>query len=179
MKIASVLFVTRKFIMKSLILIALLASFVTYAQAQSTTTCEDSDGRIVCRTVPDRQDPFGLFNMAPIGLPPAIIDFGAEERRMQEFQRSMIELERTQRERQLHIQRLNATLPEWQTGYFHQVDKNAKVPNGTKRCMYRNDGGLIISGQLYNGFNIDIPSNENCFPRYQVSKSGQYRPPVR
>lgn len=165
--------------MKKLILIALLAHPVTYVQAQSTTTCEDSDGRIVCKTVPDRQNPFGLFDMAPIGLPPATIDLGAEDRRMQEFHRSMVELERTQRERQLHIQRLNATLPEWQTGYFQQVDKNAKVPSGIKRCMYRNDGGLIISGQLYNGFNIDIPSNENCFPRYQVSKSGQYRPPTR
>ena len=165
--------------MKSLILIAMLALPVTYAQAQSTTTCEDSDGRIVCRTVPDRQDPFGLFDVAPIRLPPATIDFGAEERRMQEFQRSMIELERTQRERQLHIQRLNATLPEWQTAYFQQVDKNAKVPSGMKRCNYRNDGGLMISGQLFNGFNIDIPSNANCHPTYQVSKSGHYRPPTR
>lgn len=166
--------------MKRLIQIALLVIPVTYAQAQSTTTCEDPyrDGRIVCRTVPDRQDPFG-FDSAPIRLPQPTIDLGAEERRMQEFQRSMIELERIQRERQLHIQRLNATLPEWQTGYFHQVDKNTKVPSGMKRCVYRNNGGLLISGQLYNGFNIDIPSNENCLPRYQVSKSGQYRPPTR
>lgn len=173
-----------------------LLFFINNVHAQSTTRCEPdtmySNAGFVCRTERNTNMDSFFSDVAPNAVLPSIPNRGYESesrslentyqqliQQERELQQMRLNAERTQRERQLHIQRLNATLPEWQTAYFQQVDKNAKVPSGVKRCNYRNDGGLMISGQLYNGFNIDIPSNANCHPTYQVSKSGQYRPPTR
>lgn len=160
---------------KSACLFLLMCVAIAQSMAQTNTRCtQDFNGEINCKTTssnnPDLAAMVGGYGQLEAPNLPAYNPY-SDMMKFQQIQQIELQKQRMQIENASRLRQLEASAPEWQTGYLQSSNQ--------ANCIYSHPSGFFIKGNFYPSFSTSLPSTKQCPPALQVSKTNQSRLPSK